>query len=158
MKHFCSVHKLPRSHECRHYKGPNDDHNDLETVEYDSISHEALPSFIHAKTNVPYFVGRQGQTIIAVELKKSGWSVVLQKRDDIVKDIVAYKNDQRWHIRIKVIGTNLSAALRNLPVSADEISELATVAEEEKALPVVAIVASDSSVLLSATTFKALSP
>ena len=149
---------MPQSHECRHYKGSDSDQSGLETMEYDSMSHEELPSFIHAKTNVPYLVGRQGHTIIAVELKKSGWSVVLQKRDDSVKDIVAYKNDQRWHIRVKAIDTNLSVALRNLPVSAEEISELATVSEKEKALPVVAIVASDSSVLLSATTFRALSP
>jgi hypothetical protein len=52
----------------------------------------------------------------------------------------------------------LSDVLRNLPVSTEEIDELVAVSEREKALPVIAVVASDSAVLLSATTFKALSP
>ena len=159
MKHFCSVHKLPESHECAHYTGSSNDQSDLKTVKHEiRTSHEALPYFIHAKTNVPYLVGRHGHTVIAVELKKFGWSIALQKRSENVKDIIANKNDEKWHIRVKTTDANLSDVLRNLPVSAEEINELTTISEQEKALPVIAIVASDSAVLLSATTFRALSP
>jgi len=158
MKHFCSVHKLPQSHECVHYTGASNDQG-LRATKYEiRISHEELPYFIHAKTNVPYLVGRQGHTVIAVELKKFGWSIALQKRSENVKDIVANKNDERWHIRVKTIDAKLSDVLRNLPVSDEEINELATVSEQEKALPVIAVVASDSAVLLSAKTFRTLSP
>jgi Holliday junction resolvase len=121
-------------------------------------SHEELPYFIHAKTNVPYLVGRQGHTVIAVELKKFRWSIKLQKTKENTKDIVAKKKDEKWRIRIKTIDARLSDVLRNLPVSTEEIDELVAVSEREKALPVIAVVASDSAVLLSATTFKALSP
>lgn len=159
MKHFCSVHKLPQSHECPNYTSSSDNPSDLREIKYKiRASHEELPSFIHAKTNVPYLVGRQGHTVIAVELKKFGWSIMLQKMGESVKDIVANKNDEKWHIRVKTTDAKLSDVLRNLPVSAEEINELATVSEQEKALPVIAIVASDSAVLLSAKTFMALSP
>jgi len=159
MKHFCSVHKLPQSHECTHYTSSSNDQSGLKTIKYEiRESHEELPYFIHAKTNVPYLVGRQGHTVIAVELKRFGWSIVLQKRDGSVKDILANKDDEKWHIRVKTTDTKLSDTLRSLPVSTEEINELLTVSEQEKALPVIAIVASDSAVLLSAKTFRALSP
>jgi len=159
MKHFCSVHKLPQSHECAHYTGSSNNQSGLSAIKYEvRTSHEELPYFIHSKTNVPYFVGRQGHTIIAVELKKFGWSIVLQKKGENVKDIIASKNDEKWHIRVKTTDAKLSDVLRNLPVNAEEINELTTVSEQKKALPVLAIVASDSAVLLSAKTFRALSP
>lgn len=159
MKHFCSVHKLPQSHECTHYTGSSNDQSGLRAIKYEMrASHEELPYFIHAKTNVPYLVGRQGHTVIAVELKKFGWSIELQKRGENVKDIVANKKDEKWHISVKTTDAKLSDVLRNLPVSAEEINELVTASEHEKALPVIAIVASDSAVLLSAKTFMALSP
>ncbi len=159
LKHFCSAHKLPQSHECMHYTISSNDHSSLRAIKYEvRSSHEELPYFIHAKTNVPYLVGRQGHTVIAVELKKFGWSIVLRRRSENVKDIVANKNDEKWYIMVKTADAKLSDILRNLPVSADEIKELEKVSEQEKALPVIAIVASDSAVLLSAKTFTALSP
>lgn len=157
MKHFCALHKLPQSHECTQYT--TDNQNDLKTIEHEiRTSHEELPYFIQAKTNVPYLVGRQGHTIIAVELKKFGWSIKLRKRGENVKDIIASKNDEKWHIRVKTTDAKLSDVLHNLPIGAEEINELTTIAEKEKALPVIAMVASDSAVLLSAKTFRALSP
>jgi len=159
MKHFCSIHKLPQSHECINYNSSSNNQSTLSAIKYElRISHEELPYFINAKTNVPYLVGRQGHTIIAVELKKFGWSIALKKRGKDVKDIVAKKNDEKWHIRVKAIDAKLSDVLRNLPVTTEEINELTTVSEKKKALPVIAIVASDSAVLLSAKNFKALSP
>ncbi len=159
MKHFCSVHKSPQSHECAHYASSSSDQDHLSAIKYEArSSHEELPYFIHAKTNVPYLVGRQGHTVIAVELKKFGWSIVLRKRDENVKDIVANKKDEKWYIMVKTGDSKLSDILRNLPVSSDEIKELENVSEQENALPVIAIVASDSAVLLSAKTFMALSP
>jgi len=159
MKHFCSVHKLPQSHECIQYTASSNNQDSLKTTEYEiRTSHEELPHFIHAKTNVPYLVGRQGHTIIAVELKKFGWNVDLQKRGENVKDIIASKNKEKWHIRVKATDAKLSDVLRNLSIGAEETNELVTISEKEKALPVIAIVASDSAVLLSAKTFRALSP
>src|SRR5574341_670077 len=159
MRHFCSIHKLPESHECVQYTSPSSGQIGLSAIKYEvRESHEELPYFIHAKTNVPYLVGREGHTVIAVELKKFRWSIKLQKTKEHMKDIVAKKNDEKWHIRIKAMDARLSDVLRNLPFSAEEIEELVTVCEKEKALPVIAVVASDSAVLLSAKTFKALSP
>ena len=158
LKHFCSVHKLPQSHECSDYTNSSNNQHGLSAVKYEvRASHEELPYFIHAKTNVPYMVGRLGHTVIAVELKKFSWSIRLKKGNDNVKDIIANKNDEKWHVRVKTIDARLSDVLRNLPVSTEEINELERVSEKEKALPVIAIVASDSAVLLSAKTFKALS-
>ena len=159
MKHFCSLHKFPESHECVQHIGSSGSQSGLSATKYEvRESHEELPYFIHAKTNVPYLVGRQGHTVIAVELKKFGWSIRLRKNSENVKDIFARKNDERWRIRIKSTDARLSDVLRNLPISTDEINELTMVSEKEKALPVIAVVASDSAVLLSAKTFKALSP
>jgi Holliday junction resolvase len=141
------------------YEGSSSSQGSLSSIKYEvRESHEELPYFIHAKTNVPYLVGRQGHTVIAVELKKFGWSIRLRKTKENLKDIVAKKNDEKWHIRVKTIDARLSDVLRNLPVNAEEIDELIAVSEKEKALPVIAAVASDSAVLLSAKTFKALSP
>lgn len=149
---------MPESHECVQYTNSSGGQSGLSAIKYEvRESHEELPYFIHAKTNVPYLVGRQGHTVIAVELKKFRWSIKLQKTKENMKDIVAKKNDEKWHVRIKSMDARLSDVLRNLPVSAEEIDELITVCEKEKALPVIAVVASDSAVLLSAKTFKALS-
>jgi len=160
LKHFCSAHKLPETHECMYYtsSSPNDQ-DGLKTIEYElRKSHEELPYFIHAKTNVPYLVGRQGHTIIAVELKKFGWRLKLYKSKENEKDIMATKNNEKWHVRIKTTDGKLSDALRNLPINNEEVAELSTISEKQKALPVIAIVAYDSAVLLSAKTFRALSP
>ncbi len=158
MKHFCSVHKLPLSHKCT-CQTDSYGSQTLRATKYElRSSHEELPYFIHSKTNVPYLVGRQGHTIIAVELKKFGWNIVLQKRGEYVKDLVATKNDEKWHIMVKTVDMKLSNIMHDLPVSADEIDELTRLAEQENALPVIAIVASDSAVLLSARNFMALSP
>jgi hypothetical protein len=143
-----------------HYTGSSkNQRSDLSTIKYEiRASHEELPYFIHSKTNVPYFAGRHGHTIVAVELKKFGWRIALQKSDENARDIVATKNDEKWHIRVKTIDAKLSDVLRNIPLNTEEINELRSVSEEEQALPVIAIVASDSAVLLSAKTFRALSP
>ena len=141
------------------YTNPSSSQSGLSAIKYAvRESHEELPYFIHAKSNVPYLVGRQAHTVIAVELKKFHWSIKLQQTKENMKDIVAKKSTERWHIRIKTVDARLSDVLRNLPVSAEEIDELIAVCEKEKALPVIAVVASDSAVLLSAKTFKALSP
>lgn len=135
------------------------DQDGLKTIEYElKKSHEELPYFIHTKTYVPYLVGRHAQTIIAVQLKKFGWRLKLYESKENKKDIIATKNKEKWHVRIKTTGAKLSDALRNLPIASEEVAELSTISEKEKALPVIAIVAYDSAVLLSAKTFRSLSP
>ncbi|MFQ5920443.1 MAG: AN1-type zinc finger domain-containing protein [Nitrososphaerales archaeon] len=158
MKHFCSVHREPESHQCAQSAGSGRQTELSEIKKQEKPSHEVLPHFIHAHTNVPYYEGHQGPTVIAVELKKSGWNLKLQKRKKSLKDILAERDDERWYVRVKTMDARLSDVLHNIPVTEDELSELATISERKNALPVLAIVASDSAVMLSAKTFMALSP
>jgi hypothetical protein len=155
MKHFCSEHQLPQSHACVNCGERANVRNELQHA--DAItSHEELPYFIHARSNVPYLVGRMGHTVIALELKRFGWKIGL-KRNNNSKDIIAYRGDQKWHIMVKSNDAKLAEVLHNIPIGEEELAMLKREAEHENALPVIALVCSDSAVLLSARTFMALS-
>ena len=131
-----------------------DSEDTLQPVHYEKTSHQELPYLIHARTNVPYLVGRHGHTIIAVELKKFGWKIKLMKNNN-GKYIIASKGKEKWFIQVINTDTRLSEALRKVK---DEISnELIVMAEESGALPVIALVAHDSAALISAKTFTGLS-
>ncbi|MFQ5921083.1 MAG: AN1-type zinc finger domain-containing protein [Nitrososphaerales archaeon] len=153
-RHFCSAHKEPQSHQCVQ------DADSTEQRELTQIqeSRAGLPYFIHAQTNVPYLVGRNGNTVIAVQMKRSGWKLRLQRRKKGTRDIIADKDGERWYIRIKTFDETLSAVLRNIPISSEVVEEVVAISERKKALPVIALVASDSVVMVSAKTFTALSP
>lgn len=132
-----------------------DSEDELRPVHYEKTSHQELPYLIHARTNVPYLVGRHGHTIIAVELKTFGWKIKLMKNNN-GKFIIASKGKEKWFIQVINTDTGLSEALRKVK---DEISnELIVMAEESDALPVIALVAHDSVALVSAKTFTGLSP
>lgn len=131
-----------------------DSEDDLKRIGYEKTSHQELPYLIHAKSNVPYFVGKHGHTIIAVELKKSGWKIRLLKNNND-KYILARKGKELWVIQIITIDTGLSDAIRKVKDSTNK--ELEAIAEEMNALPVIAVVAQDSAALISARTFTGLS-
>lgn len=97
-----------------------------------------------------------GHTVIALELKRFGWKIGL-KRNNNSKDIIAYRGDQKWHIMVKSNDAKLAEVLHNIPIGEEELAMLKREAEHENALPVIALVCSDSAVLLSARTFMALS-
>lgn len=128
------------------------DSSDAESI--GKVSHQELPYMIHAKTNVPYLVGTQGHTIIAVELKKFGWAIKLVKNNN-AKYLIAKKGKEKWFIQVVNIDIRLIEALRKVKDYID--NELETLAEENKALPVIALVTHDSASLISAKTFTALS-
>lgn len=121
---------------------------------YANTSHQELPFLIHAKTYVPYLIGRSGHTIIAVELKKFGWNIKLVKNKNECY-LIAGKNKQKWFIRIITTDTRMLEALRNVKYYINK--ELEIMADENDALPVIAIVTSDSAVFLSSKTLVGLS-
>ncbi len=133
-----------------------DDEDGLRRLHHEKTSHQELPYLIHAKTHVPYLMGRHGHTIIAVELKKFGWKLKLvESTSNNDSYIAAKKGKEKWLIQVISTNTELSEALHK--VKHDISKELETMTEENGAHPVIAIVALDSAAFVSAKTLMGLS-
>lgn len=122
----------------------------LKRTHQEKTSHQELPYLIHSKTNVPYLMGKHGHTIVAVELKKYGWSIKLVKTNND-KYIAASKGTENWLIKVITTEASLSDALRGVKHDAHE--ELEAAAEANGSLPVIALVTPDSATLISARNF-----
>ena len=157
-KHFCSAHREPRSHECAMYSDSSEK-DSLSEVRQESIAAQAgLPYSILAHKDPHFFAGNLSHAVIAMDLKKAGWTLRLQKGEGNVKDILADKDQERWYIRVKTSDARLVDALHDIPMTEEEMKDLEAKSRQENAQPVIAIVASDSAAMVSAKTFMALNP
>lgn len=131
-----------------------DSEDALRSLQREKTSHQELPYLIHANTYVPYLQGRRGHTITAIELKIWGWKIGLVKNNKEIY-IAARKGEEKWLIQVISTNMKLSDAFRKVKFEINE--ELEILAEENGALPVIALVALDSASLISAKTLVGLS-
>lgn len=126
----------------------------LEPIPLESSTHQELPSLIHARTYVPYLVGRPSEVIASVELKRSGWNLKLTKVSGS-SYILAEKGKSKWLVHIVEVKMKLRDTISEITRFIDQ--KITRISDDYGALPVMAVIANDSASFLSTKTLTSLS-